>query len=135
MHILYPRLTDILQNISAPRAAKLFHFHADSVHMFPKPQAILPGVFRHQELPKHYIVICIKCTYTKGKPIFSKISWNQQLLKYSIFMCIECAYYSKGKAIFSEIFQHQQLPKHSIFMCINCTYYTKGKAIFHCYVY
>ena len=89
-------------NVSAPIAAKGYHFYMDSVHLFPKPQTTFPGRFQHQELPE-----------------------------YSILMCIECAYYSKGKAISSKIFQHQQLPKYSIFMCIDCAYYSQDKIIFH----
>ena len=54
----------------------------DSVHM---QQTTFPGVFRHWELPKCYIVTCIMCTY-----------------------------YTEGKEIFSEIFRHLLLPTYSV---------------------
>ena len=54
----------------------------DSVHM---QQTTFPGVFRHWELPKCYIVTCITCTY-----------------------------YTEGKEIFSEIFRHLLLPTYSV---------------------
>ena len=68
--------------------------------------------------------------YSEGKAMLSEIFRHQQLPKYSIFMCINCTYYTESKAIFSEIFRHQRLPKYSIFICINCAYYSEGKTIF-----
>ena len=80
-------------NISAPTAAKRFHFPMDSVHMFPEPQAIFPTVFRCQEPPKYYIVMCIKCTYySTGKTIFSTI-FRPHLL---------------GRIMFPGVFWHQR---------------------------
>ena len=35
LRILLRRQNNILRNISAPPAAEIFHFHMDSVHMFP----------------------------------------------------------------------------------------------------
>ena len=98
--ILYWRQPNILRNISTPKAAEILHFYVYWLHILLRSRTIFSEIFRHQQLLKHYI-----------------------------FMCLECAYYSECKAIFSGIFRHQQLPKCSIFMYINCMYYTKGKPI------
>ena len=83
---------------------------------------MLSEIFRHQQLPKYSIFMCINCTYyTAGKAIFSEIFRHQRPPKYSIFMCIDFASYSEGKTIFSEIFRHKLLPKDFIFTQIQCT--------------
>ena len=102
-----------------------------SAHITPKTNQYFPEIFRHQQLPKYFIFMYIKCTcYAQSKRISSKLFWHKPLPEYSIVMCIECTYYSQGKPIFSDIYQHQLLPEYSNFMCIKCTYCSKGKTIF-----
>ena len=141
-------INNIPWTISAPRATEIFHFHMDSVHMFPKPQTIFPGLFRCRELLKCYIFMCNKYTYyTEGKPIFhfhvycicillqrqNNIPWNisaPTVTKIFHFPMDWVHMFPKPQAIFPTVFQCQEPPKYYIVKCIKCRYYTTGKTIF-----
>ena len=69
MHLLLLRQTNVLRNILAPPAAKIFHFHVYSAHMciecpyYDQGKTIFPEVFQCWQLPKSFIFTCFQCTY------------------------------------------------------------------------
>ena len=101
---------------------------------------MLSEIFRHQQLPKYSIFMCIDCTYySEGKTIFSEIFRRKLLLKNFILSQIQCTSSLSHKQYFPR-FQRRELPKYFIFVCImKCTYYTGSKPtaaeILHSHVY
>ena len=148
VRILHQRQSNILWNISAPKAAEYTVFMCITCTYYTKGKPIFSEIFRNQQLPKHSIFTCIDCTYcSEGRTIFSEIFWHQLLPKAFTFTRIQCTCstshkqysleYFRAKSCWNISFSHVSsahiIPKanqYSIFMCIECAYYSKGKPIF-----
>ena len=135
---------NILQNTLAPATAKIFHFDTDSVHMFPGPQTIFPGIF-HPEEPTLFSHVLSE-HITEAKIIFSKIFWHQWLRKDFIFTVTQCTCFRAANSIFwnksvlraAEILHFHVYQVHLLFQTLNnilWNFLAPTPEVFHFHMY